>query len=428
KMKFVKVLLIVSCAIGATNLGAQSAAGVVHRSGARAGKSSIRKLTWLAGPGIVDLSDPFEPSLAVHGRSTLLAWPEELRTGVWRLWTASRTLPWQSWGDRVDVDNSAQPWLTRMMTGPDGLTSLAWGRRDNSRQESVMVRLMARGSGRWGRVTTLATMFGPENSFTGLADVRVWVQPTGAVTVAWMYDFTVGHSDYVPIYERTLSPRTGRWGHRVTVASNSDGVLFSLTGARDGELTACFQDFVTTLAPGASKWSALLDISVKGWTFELGGYDEAAVSNLDGTTVAAWSVYTSGGTAPQGYGLYVSVRQAGSSHWSAPTELDLTPDINFDGYYDPVLLLDGNDRFLLVAGHRLSPKKRSIIAYRSNSTGTAWTPTTIGSSSALADPFGAFADGRGQALMIFQRGGDGPGSTTALYAVTRSSPESGWTT
>src|SRR6185437_1138440 len=309
KMKFVKVLLIVSCAIGATNLGAQSAAGVVHRSGARAGKSSIRKLTWLAGPGIVDLSDPFEPSLAVHGRSTLLAWPEELRTGVWRLWTASRTLPWQSWGDRVDVDNSAQPWLTRMMTGPDGLTSLAWGRRDNSRQESVMVRLMARGSGRWGRVTTLATMFGPENSFTGLADVRVWVQPTGAVTVAWMYDFTVGHSDYAPIYERTLSPRTGRWGHRVTVASNSDGVLFSLTGARDGELTACFQDFVTTLAPGASKWSALLDISVKGWTFELGGYDEAAVSNLDGTTVAAWSVYTSGGTAPQGYGLYVSVRQ-----------------------------------------------------------------------------------------------------------------------
>jgi len=396
------------------------------RAATRASMPTPAPTSWTLASSLPQGAGGFAPVTTVHGSRSIVVWSVARGNYLCNLWSATAAAPWGGWPTPALLDTQAlSGWLfNRLVTGAGGETALVWLRQDDPGHVSLHVRLMSADAHEWGPDTTLVSVpwvsGGPE-----MGDFRVWVAPSGAVTVAWMALKDDGGPE--PIMERSWDPLSAAWSAARVISDDAHGALLSLTGAANGEVTAAWNHWwqydVSTLEPGATAWTAPLDLAPGGWTFGLFRNTFPVVTNHAGTTVAAWSEYTTGGSA-SGNILYVCVRPAGSTEWGSPVPLVNASDADFN--YDPQLVLDANDRFLLVAGTYLTATTRSLAAFSADSTAQTWDSSTLVPSVAWTDAFEVAGDAQGGVVVLFDRGGSVGYATTSLYATERVDPSASW--
>lgn len=386
--------------------------------------ASVVGTQWILPSGIPSSSDR-QPVLTSVGRMSTMVWADFVDLSADKLYCAVQSTPWSGWSSPELLDAHLVNAMYRMVTGADGTTALVWLRRDDSAHQSLRMRMKGPASDSWGPEMALASIATTQS--VGVADMRVHVAPSGAVTTVW------SESAYLfgplTLYERTWDPVTRLLGDRRTIQSNSGGILLDLTGGPNGQLTLAFPGspgyLVTSLEPGASSWSSPIDLDPGGWSYWHGSYIVRVKTNAAGTTLATFSqASTSFGGASRN-SLYARIRPAGSDVWSEPILLDSVDDMGF--VFDPTLSLNADGGFLVLAGRRLTETTRAIVAYDIDSSGNVLASTTVHPSGAWSEAFELAGDEHGRAVVLFDVGSRDYDRETSLYVTARTGLGAGWT-
>lgn len=385
--------------------------------------ASVRSVLTIPTPSLHAL-DP-QVTVRPDGRQLLLwrEWNERAKASS--LYVSTRRSLTQPWRRMARLTTRLVSDVARIATGPDGTTAVLWKDGPKVAPSGVTyagilrLRIMPPGGARWSRTYTIDDARHPH----GIRDFAVTVAPDGDVTVVWLRSRPCGADGRQvcgSLSALTLERASGTLRNRRTLDAVADDL--DITRSPDGSITAAWAkglDFMAARLPaGAGAWSAPAQVSPSDWLGASGTARGHVQAGPDGRVLYVWELARTTRAEVQRDDLSAAVLDPATGKWSAPVVLADRGDD--DGRYEPIVTLDPEGRFVVVAAVPTS-SGTSLIAFTS-ADGVTWTRATVLARKApdatyrfVATASGppailyAASNGRSERLWLIARDGAGPG-------------------
>lgn len=282
---------------------------IVQQATRPAGSSTFAAPVDLSAPG----QDAYSPEVAVGpDGETTIAWYRSDGTNQF-VQAATRSAGSSTFAPAVNLSAPGQDaTLPRLAYGPDGQTTVAWQRWDGS---NLIVQQSTRAAGSSIFSAPMDVSDPGQDAFRA----QVAFGPEGQTTITWQA--AAGFAD--AIREATRAPGASTFSAQVDLSLPGDDSQFpQIAVAPDGQTTIVWRGSdgthhiarEATRAAGASAFSAAVDLSATGQ--EANGTQVAA--GPDGQTTVTWSRSDGSNEIVQ-----EATRPTGSSTFSAPADVSV---------------------------------------------------------------------------------------------------------
>jgi len=372
---------------------ASSAQARAPEDSPRASRPYPSARTLLEIPTVVD--NPAVPRPSGNAFSPFVtARPDGRQLLVWRDWDArarsgslyvsSRTAANQPWRARKRIGERVGSEITRLLTGPDGTTAVAWLEGSpvpagitGASDTRVRLRVLPPRGARWSPAYTVGSARKPSR----IENLQAVVGPNGDVTVAWLHSDACSQEESKTLVCTSLHARTLAQGARALGPSRALAQVqtddIDITLSPDGSLTAGWANaldfFAARLPAGADGWSAATRVAPLDWLGASGTGRARLQANADGRVLYVWALAEIGASGPGHNDLSAVVFDPATGAWSPPVAIATTSG---DLSYRPIVTLDAEGRFLVVAGEAKPGGHAALTAY-SSANGVGWSRATV---------------------------------------------------